>query len=43
MSIGFALSIPLYLIIGPFAFAVWALVPIVGGRIVEPVLRRRQR
>jgi uncharacterized membrane protein len=42
MAIGFTLSIPLYLIIGPIAFGAWALVPIVGGRIVEPLLRRRQ-
>ena len=41
MAIGFAVSIPLYLLIGQRAFAVWALAPLVINLILRPRLRRR--
>ena len=40
MAIGFAISIPLYLVIGQAAFAVWAAVPITAN-LVKPFLRGR--
>ena len=41
MAIGFAVSIPLYLLIGQRAFALWALAPLVINLILRPRLRRR--
>jgi uncharacterized membrane protein len=42
MAIGFAVSIPLYLLIGQRAFAVWAVAPLVSNLILQPWLRRRR-
>ena len=42
MAIGFAVSIPLYLLIGQRAFAIWAVTPLVSNLILQPWLRRRQ-
>jgi hypothetical protein len=38
---GFAVAIPLYLLIGQRAFAVWALAPLVINLMLRPRLRRR--
>jgi uncharacterized membrane protein len=40
MALGFAISIPLYLVIGQVAFAVWAAVPITAN-LIKPFLRGR--
>jgi uncharacterized membrane protein len=40
MAFGFAISIPLYLVIGQAAFAVWAAVPI-SANLLKPILRSR--
>jgi uncharacterized membrane protein len=40
MAIGFGISIPLYLLIGQAAFAVWAAVPITAN-LIQPILRGR--
>ena len=42
MAIVFAVSIPLYLLIGRGAFAAWAVGPLVASLILGPWLRRRQ-
>jgi uncharacterized membrane protein len=33
-AVGFLVSIPVYLLIGQWAFAIWAIVPAVGGRLM---------
>jgi hypothetical protein len=40
MAFGFAISIPLYFVIGQVAFAVWAAVPITAN-LIKPFLRGR--
>jgi hypothetical protein len=42
MAIGFAISIPLYLVIEQRAFAVWALAPILFN-LIQAIRRRRQQ
>jgi len=41
MAIGFAISIPLYLLIGQWAFVIWAAVAVLTNRVRSQWHRRR--